>query len=260
MREVRYRAIADDLRRRIGQGELAGGHVLPSEAELTASYAASRITVRRALDILRDEGLVDSRQGFGWFVARDPLRQSLGRLGTIEEQLADAGVRAERRVLDFRFVPAPERACQVLGSRTVLEVRRLTLADGVPFARVTVWCTETIGARLSRDDVERATFYELIDVELGGATQSITAAACSPADAELLGVRAGSPVLCCERITRAVSSEPVLLSEHVFPAHRTELVVELPVSDRVDRPDGAASRGVIGSAATWRMRALPRVT
>jgi GntR family transcriptional regulator len=238
VREIRYRTIADDLRRRIGGGELAGGRVLPSEAELSASYAASRITVRRALDVLRDEGLVDSRQGFGWFVARDPLRQSLGRLGTIEAQLADAGMRAERRVLDFRFVPAPERAHQVLGARTVLEVRRLTLADGVPFARVTVWCTEAIGARLSRDDVERATFYEVIDVELGGATQSITADACSPEDAELLGVRGGSPVLRCERITRAVSSEPVLLSEHVFPAHRTELIVDLPISDRSIAPTG----------------------
>ena len=212
--------------------------MLPSEAELSASYAASRITVRRALDVLRDEGLVDSRQGFGWFVATDPLQQSLGRLGTIEAQLADAGLRAERRVLDFRFVPAPERARQVMGAATVLEVRRLTLADGVPFARVTVWCTEKIGAHLSRDDVERATFYEVIDVELGGATQSITAAACSPEDADLLGVPTGSPVLRCERITRAVTGEPVLLSEHVFPAHRTELVVELPVSDRSIAPTG----------------------
>ncbi len=156
-REIRYRTIADDLRRRIGEGELAGGRVLPSESELSASYAASRITVRRALDVLRDEGLVDSRQGFGWFVARDPLRQSLVRLGTIEAQLADAGLRAERRVLDFGFVPAPERAREVIGADIVLEVRRLTLADDVPFARVTVWCPEAIGARLSRDDVERAT-------------------------------------------------------------------------------------------------------
>jgi GntR family transcriptional regulator len=238
VREVRYRAIADDLRRRVGQGELAAGHVLPSEAQLSASYAASRVTVRRALDVLRDEGLVDSRQGFGWFVARGPLQQSLGRLGTIEAQLADAGLRAERRVVDFRFVPAPERARQVLGAATVLEVRRLTLADGVPFARVTVWCTEEIGARLSRDDVERATFYEVIEVELGGATQSITAAACSSEDADLLGVPTGSPVLRCERITRAVTGRPVLLSEHVFPAHRTELVVELPVTDRSIAPTG----------------------
>ena len=68
-------------------------------------------------------GLVDARQGFGWFAAVDPLRQSLGRLGTIESQLADSGVRSERRILDFGFVAATPRVRQVLGAATVLEVR-----------------------------------------------------------------------------------------------------------------------------------------
>ena len=176
MREIRYRAIADDLRRRVGEGEFAAGRTLPSESELSGSYEASRVTIRKALELLRDEGLVDARQGFGWFAAVDPLRQSLGRLGTIEAQLAASGVRSERRILDFRFVAAPPRVRQVLGTATVLEVRRLNLADGEPFARVTVWCPEDLGAHLSRADVERAPFYELLDAPLGGAVQTIGAA------------------------------------------------------------------------------------
>ncbi len=71
--------------------------------------------MRRALEVLRDDGLVDSRQGFGWFVAADPVRQALGRLGTIESQLAAEGVHSERRVLDFRFVAAPARVRELLG-------------------------------------------------------------------------------------------------------------------------------------------------
>jgi GntR family transcriptional regulator len=93
VREIRYRAIADELRRRVEAGEFAAGRTLPSESELSAAYEASRVTIRKALELLRDEGLVDARQGFGWFAAVDPLRQSLGRLGTIEAQLADSGVR-----------------------------------------------------------------------------------------------------------------------------------------------------------------------
>ena len=45
---------------------------------------------------------------------------------------------------------------------------------------------------------------------------------------KLLEVPVGSPVLLCERATRDVAGNPVLLSEHVFPAHRTEFVVDLP--------------------------------
>jgi GntR family transcriptional regulator len=46
-------------------------------------------------------------------------------------------------------------------------------------------------------------------------------------DAALLGVPMGSPVLRCERITESEGGKAVLLSQHVFPAHRTEFVVDL---------------------------------
>ena len=238
MRQTRYQSIAEDLRGRLQSGDLGSSRLLPSESGLSQQYAASRVTVRRALEELRAEGLVDSRQGFGWFVAVDPLRQSLGRLGTIERQLADEGVVPTRRVLDFRFVPAPPRARQILGCDTVLRVRRLNLADGEPFALVTVWCPEELGAELSRADVERSSFYELIAVPLGGAVQTIGAAAATSPEADLLGVPVGSPLLRCERTTRSVDGRDVLLSEHVFPAHLTEFEVDLPHVEASIAPTG----------------------
>ena len=230
-RTIRYQIIADAIRSRIAGGEFAAGRILPSEAELSETYGASRVTIRRALESLRSEGLLESRQGYGWIVAADPLRQDLSRLDTIERQLAAAGIRSERRVLGFRFGPPPPRVGSVLGERTVLEVQRLHLADGEPFARVMVWCPESLGAELSRADVERASFLEQLPVELGGATQTIGADAASAADAELLAIPQGSPVLVAERITRSVAGQPVLMSEHVFPAHRTKFAVELPPDD-----------------------------
>lgn len=238
VRQTRYAQIADELRARVESGQYGAGRLLPSEAELSTGFDASRVTVRRALEVLREEGLVDSRQGFGWFVAADPVRQSLGRLGTIESQLAAEGVTSERRVLDFRFIKAPPRVRQVLGVDTVLRVRRLNLADGQPFALVTVWCPEEYGAELSRSDVERSSFYELIGVAFGGAVQTIGAAAASHAEAELLGVLEGSPVLRCERITSSIDEQAVLISEHVFPAHLTEFVVDLPHADASIAPSG----------------------
>lgn len=238
VRQTRYQTIADDLRHRIEAGEYGTGRLLPSEAELSGTYGASRVTVRRALELLREEGLVDSRQGFGWFVATDPVRQNLARLGTIESQLAEEGIESTRRVLDFRFAKAPARVRQVLGTDTVLRVRRLNLADGAPFALVTVWCPEELGAELSRADVERSPFYELIPVPLGGAVQTIGAAAASAAEAEQLHVPVGSPVLRCERITCAADGGPVLVSEHVFPAHLTEFVVDLPHAEASIAPTG----------------------
>jgi GntR family transcriptional regulator len=228
VRTIRYRDIADDIRSRISAGEFAAGRLLPSEAELSAAYEVSRVTIRKALELLRQESLVDSRQGFGWFVAVDPVSQSLGRLGTIESQLAESGAAPVRKILDFGFAKAPRRVADELGAGSVLRVRRVNLADGAPFARVTVWCPERLGAELSRADVERSSFYDLIGVPLGGATQTIGAAAASADDAEVLDVPVGSPVLVCDRVTRDAEGNPVLVSEHVFPAHLTQFVVDLP--------------------------------
>ena len=228
MRKIRYQIIADDIRARIVSGEFGAGRVLPSENELSKRYEASRVTVRRSLEQLRAEHLVESRQGYGWIVVSSPLRQDLTRLDTIERQLAGSGIESERKVLSFGFAPAPPRVQSVLGDKTVLEVRRVHEADGAPFARVTVWCPELLGADLSRSDVERSSFLEQLPVEVGGATQTIGARGAEPGDAALLEVPEGSPVLVVERITYASEGQPVLVSEHVFPGHRTEFAVELP--------------------------------
>ncbi len=238
MRAHRYQQIADELRRRVEAGEFAAGRLLPSESDLSGQYSASRVTIRRALESLRSDGLVESRQGFGWFAAADPLRQTLGRLGTIEGQLAESGVPSERRILDFGFVRAPARVRAALGVDTVLRVRRVNLADGDPFARVTVWCPEELGSGLSRDQVAAQSFYDLLGLPLGGATQTIGADAASDDDAAVLEIPVGSPVLVCERITEDADGRPILLSEHVFPAHRTEFVVDLPHAEPSISPSG----------------------
>lgn len=238
---MRYREIAAHLRQRIVDGDASeGDRVLPSEAELSGQYGASRVTVRRALESLRDEGLVVSRQGMGWLVAPALVQQGLARLTTVEAQLAASGTATERRVLDFRFrrrPPAPA-VREAIGDGEVLEVRRVNLADGAPFARVTVWCPADLAAPLSREAVQRSSFYDLLGVPIAGARQSIGAIAAGPEDADLLGVASGSPLLRCWRVTTSVAGRPVLASESVFPAARTEFVVDLPGAARSIAPAG----------------------
>lgn len=216
-------AIAGDLRRQLAAGELVAGSVLPSEADLAGAYGVSRVTVRKALELLRGEGLIDARQGYGWFVPADRVLQTLGPLSTIEAQLAAQGREPVRKVLSFSF-----RASEPGGvlDGEVLEVVRVNLADGQPFALVTVWCPADVGRRLSRDDVETSTFYDLLPEPVSSARQTIRAAVAGEGDADVLGVPVGSPLLVAERLSRNARGEPVLRSEHRFPAHLTEFVFD----------------------------------
>ena len=236
MRRIRYQEIADELRSRFEHAPV--GSVLPSESELSNEFEASRVTIRRALELIRDDGLIAARQGFGWYVAGEPVRQSLQSLGTIESQVEGVGKLSERKIEEFAFERAPERVRRILGVDQVLRVKRINLADGEPFAIVTVWCPADLGASLSRRDVERRPFYELLDVELRGATQTIGADLASAGDAELLGIPRGAPVLRCQRVTTDHSGRALLMSEHLFPAHRTEFVVDLPQAEPSMTPSG----------------------
>jgi GntR family transcriptional regulator len=231
---MRYADVAAALRERISTGEYGAGGAIESEAELGRMFAVSRVTVRRALDQLRVEGLLISRKGAGWFVACDPVRQALGRVTTIESALAEAGIEPSRRVLAFSFETAPPDvadALELCRDAEVLRVERLNLAGKDPFAIVTVWVRSELGAQLSRSEVERSTFYDLLPlrgVELASATQSINAVAAEDADARLLKVPAGSPLLACRRVTFDRSGSPVLVSDHRYPGHRTLFEVEFP--------------------------------
>lgn len=238
MRPSRYDEIAATLRAELGLGKWPPGSQLPSEAALSARFSVARSTLRRALGELSRDRLVEARRGSGWFVAGDPVRQRLGRLETIESQLASQGRTTERRVVRFGFEPSAGRPAEVLGAEEVLRVERVNTADGVPFGRVTVWVPVQLAAHLSRRDVERSSFYELLGVPLGGAVQTIAAGQASARDAVLLGVAPGSPVLACERITHDDAGHPVILAEHCFPAGRTVFVVELGCADPSVEPSG----------------------
>jgi DNA-binding GntR family transcriptional regulator len=72
-----YRQLAGILRDRIRSGELPAGQRMPSEKDLHDEFGLARETVRRALAVLRAEGLIDVRQGHGTFVAEIPERIEL---------------------------------------------------------------------------------------------------------------------------------------------------------------------------------------
>ena len=157
----------------------------------SSGSAASRCAGRSRRCVTR--GLSSPARASAGSSPRCPCSSDSSRLDTIEAQLEERGVHPQRQILEFAFVAAPAHVRAALGCEQVLRVKRLNLADGAPFAVVTVWCPAELGEHLSRRDVERKPFYELLGVELRGATQTIGAAAPSDGDAALLQVPGGQP-------------------------------------------------------------------
>jgi GntR family transcriptional regulator len=227
-RELRYLQIAAELRRQIASGDLAPGSLISSESSLARTHDASRITVRRALNELKTERLVDSRQGFGWYVATPALTQSLRDLTTLERQIRATGRTFQRELIAFARTQTPSGLQGFFDSSTVLEITRLDRIDGHPFATATVWVVADLVRDLTPEDIESRPLSEQLGVPLGGATETITAVGASASQARALAVRVGTPLLYVDRVIRDLAGRPILRSRAHYNPVLTEFVVELP--------------------------------
>ncbi|MER6315189.1 GntR family transcriptional regulator [Streptomyces sp. NPDC001581] len=96
-----YAQVADDLRRQIARGALTAGQRLDGNAKLAERYGVAAMTVRHALDILRDEGLIVSQQGRGTFVASDPPAVETEQAPTLANELAE--IKAALELINSRL-------------------------------------------------------------------------------------------------------------------------------------------------------------
>lgn len=127
----RYMRLLQALRAAAGQGRLIGGSVLASERELREAYGLSRSTVRKAVDCLVDEGLLERRKGMGIFVSDTALRRArreenrgLPPLLSFTQDMIGRGRRPHSVWLERRMAAA--------GSKDALA---LALAPGAPMHR-----------------------------------------------------------------------------------------------------------------------------
>lgn len=254
MTSSRFRQIAEDLRERVALGEFGDQGALDSESALCARYAVSRVTVRRALESLREQGLVESRQGSGWFATGGSFHQTLA-LGTFRHAgsaVTESGRVMSRRVVEFGYRQASPALASALGLVTAgsptdspatesattdnpatvadaLHSRSVRTVDGVPLDLVAEWVPAAIGGRVSRADATDPGIWASLQRDghhVASVRQSITAGIANADDAALLDVAIGAPLLLVRRLALDEDHAPLALSDHRYLAHRFSLEVE----------------------------------
>jgi GntR family transcriptional regulator len=233
MTSARFRQIADDLRERVALGEFGDQGALDSESALCARYTVSRVTVRRALETLREQGLVESRQGSGWFVTGGSFHQRLA-LGTFRHAgsaVAESGGVMTRQVIEFGYRQPSPALAWALGVATddALHSRSVRTVDGVPLDLVAEWVPASIGGQVSRADATDPGIWASLQRDghqVASVRQSITAGIANADDAALLGVEVGAPLLLVRRLALDRNHAPLALSDHRYLAHRFSLEVE----------------------------------
>jgi GntR family transcriptional regulator len=219
-----YEDIVDELRGLIVHGHLGSGERLPSENELARRYETSRPTVRRALALLKAEGLVTTEQGRGVFVRSKPQvrlllaganfrRHRRAGVSGFNAQVAEQGQVPEQQLLEVARVPATEEVAQrlgIAGDAAVVVRRRLFVVNGEPVARCDSYYPTEIadGTALAEPENIEGGAYGLIEDpdgpigrRLRRSTDDLECRMPTPAEVEELQLGAGVPVV---RVLRTV--------------------------------------------------------
>ena len=197
-----YAQVAERLEALIADGTLPSGTRLENEIAMGERFGLSRPTMRRAIQVLVDKGLLVRRRGVGTQVVQGSITRR-AELSSLYDDLAQDGRRPTTEVLVYeQLLPSPELT-QLLGvevDHPVLHLRRLRSADGVPIALMEnhLIAAPTVG----REELEHRGLYEMLR-ERGStmrvARQFVTARAATKEEAKLLDVRVGGPILTLER-------------------------------------------------------------
>jgi len=240
-----YRQIADELRRAIYQGELKPGSQLPSERELIERYGVSRNTIRLALGILANEGLVHSGRGQGAFVrdramltyhasrAEAADRPDDWRTDAYHTEVRQQG-REPSTTFDMRVDPASVDVAQrldVAEGDAVVVRRIMRYVDGEPWniqdsfypMEISQECGFLVPHDIPRGTVRVMAEHGYVEV---GYVDEITTRMPAPEEARVLSLGAGTPVLVYVR-TCYTKDRPVRVTQTTFAGDRNRLVYEL---------------------------------
>ena len=212
-----YQRLRDELAEKIASRTWLPGEVIPPEAELASRHGIAVGTVRKAIDALVADGLVERQQGRGTFVRRPRFENSLVRF--FRHAMLDGRTVPQSRLLDRSVVDAvPEHVRHALKLQPhdrAVRMERLRLVADKPFVREEIWLPHAQFAPLATaeeseiGDLLYPAYERLCGKVVARAEEIITIGTSEEDDARLLGVTSGEPLAVIDRIALDYGGAPL---------------------------------------------------
>lgn len=220
----------------IKRGAIKPGDALPSERDLAIRADVSRVTVRKAVQQLVEDGVLVQRHGSGTFVAPPPQRveQSLSQLTSFTEDMARRGMAVRAEWLDRGlYHPSPDETIilGLSGGEQVARIARLRLNDDMPLAIERASLSSSVLPDPSAIGDSLYKHLERFGTRPVRAIQRIRAADIAGADAHLLQVPAGSAGLHIERTSYLATGRVIEFTRSVYRGDTYDFVAELRLGD-----------------------------
>jgi GntR family transcriptional regulator len=210
-----YYQIFEILEKEILEGDYKPGDYFATEMELQERFQVSRATVRKALEGLEANGLINRVTGKGILISPIKLVVDLPNLLSFSEEMEKRGMKPGTRLLGVEIIESPRTVCEALQLEQhsrALHIRRIRLGDEMPIVYMDSYLPENIG--LTLEDPFGGSLYELIHARTGRpvveAKHIIEAATADEDIAAFLEVNEGFPLLLFRRIGYDPGGSPIV--------------------------------------------------
>ncbi|RSL33657.1 GntR family transcriptional regulator [Salibacterium salarium] len=231
--EALYLQIKDILIKRIQNGSWEAHSLIPTEQELMKEFDVSRTTIRQAISILVQTGLLEKTQGRGTIVKPQKLVGSLGRLKGFAEEVVEKGQMPQSKLIraEFKKQVFTEKAMlEVDEEDSILLVERIRFADDTPIALERTCWPYDIGNILMDYDLNEARYYEILEdhnIYLKKANEKIVAMNATQDEADLLGIRPGEALLEMTRLSFGMNDHPMEYTKTKYRSDQYHYDIEL---------------------------------
>jgi GntR family transcriptional regulator len=232
------------LRQHLDEGRYAAG--VPGELALMKEFGVARVTVRRALAQLQDEGRIARHPGR----ATRPVHPAAPTAAVPEarrtqltgllENLVSMGLRTSVRVVDLEVMGAPlsvAAAMQIEAGEPVQKAVRIRSTPEGPLSRMTTWVPASVARPFTSSELTSRPILVLLEeagVRVGRAEQTISATLADSQTASELDVPVGSALLAVRRLVHDEDDRPVQWLHGLYRPDRYEYEMQLSRVGSID--------------------------
>jgi GntR family transcriptional regulator len=243
-----YIQVASVMRRRIETKQWLPGQKISTLVELEREFAVARVTIRQAIDILSQEGLLRSQQGRGTFVAEKPVSRHWFKLATTWDALVApirSNVLKRIKVDDPPAKPALQEDEGELAAKYIF-MRSVQFKDAQPYGIVNLHLADEIFRRAPaefRQHPALSVLAGLKDVQVRDAHQTVIIGSADPITAELLHVELGAPIAECRCVVLDRKGLAVYVADIIYRSDAIKLHIDLCANSRAPARSGCGNTG-----------------
>lgn len=228
-RAPKYYILKKVLEEKIENEEFPADEPIPSERELMEMYQVSRITVRKAVDELVNEGYLHKIQGKGTYVKTDERSSNLFAITSCTEDVVRMGMKPTKKVMVAELVYANAKrakALEITQEERVFMLGRILFADQEPLNYTVTFLPEKLFPAIDRHSFDRESLYQVLQEEYGvrltKARRTIEAILARDEVAEYLDIEEGSPIILFRCVTYGIVNGKEIPVENFKCYYRTD--------------------------------------